>query len=81
MTDKITIPISPFIWLPCKGCQKITRHVLLNPEDCKEEAIFNCMYVRTCEVGGSKTMISKYFYTLYNGCAIEESDERMFFDK
>ena len=74
---RISIPIHPFIWLPCKECKLTTRHFITNPDDCQERAIFQCGY--KCK--DTKFLMAKEFYTLFYNCGIDENDNRLVFNK
>lgn len=71
------IPTSPLLWFPCQKCKLTTRHVITNPDNCNEKATYICMY----KCGGNESTIDKAFYSLYYGCAINETDNRLVFTK
>jgi len=69
------IPTSMYMWLPCKKCNGTIRHILLNPDDCKECATYGCFYCL------SEFKMARQFYQLYYGCHIDENDTRIVYDK
>lgn len=70
------IPMPLLLWWSCRSCKQTTRHVITNPDDCKEKAIYVCAY--KC---ATRCTIAKEFYSLCGGCVIDENDDRLVFTK
>jgi len=77
----VEIPLAPYLWLPCKGCNEITRHIIQNSESYEEKMIYRCCYLNGCGVEGGEMIITKHSYSFFKGCCIGESDKRMVLEK
>lgn len=67
----IGIPTGVYMWLSCKKCTKTTRHIILNPDDCQDKAIYSCFLC------SNEFVLCKEFYQLFYGCVIDDNDMRM----
>ena len=68
-SDKVGIPVPPYIKWRCATCAIVRPHVIVNPEDLKregEKAIYSCL---SCT---NATTIATPFFGMLAGCEIKE---------